>query len=182
MAPIWFDEYHHGFGKSRGVLSLLAPVARLGLAQLVIAWLLLTYAVSRRFGGRVPDEGRVRRSRSEYLSGMASLLGRARAVDLAVAQVRRRFLSDATRVLGLPRDAEEPALLAAAAARGVDPERLRSLLERADKITRDRDRTRQDEALAVARELCEVRSELSLPRSRTRETGEGQGGSQLPDG
>src|SRR5262249_10352959 len=78
---ILFDEVHHGYGEARGVLSLLAPIAQLGLAQLAVAWLLLTYAVSRRFGGKVPDEGRVRRSRSEYLGSMAALLHHARAVD-----------------------------------------------------------------------------------------------------
>jgi hypothetical protein len=164
LAPIWFDEYHHGYGQQRGVLSLLAPIAKVGLAQLGIAWLLLSYAVSRRFGGRVPDEDRVRRSRSEYLGGMASLLARARAVDLAVAQVRRQFLSDAVRALGLPRDVERPVLIQAAAGRGVDPERLRSLLERADKIIEERDRTRQEEALAVARELVQVRQQLAAIR------------------
>jgi hypothetical protein len=143
------------------VLSLLAPIARLGLAQLAVAWLLLVYTVSRRFGGRVPDEGRVRRSRSEYLGSMASLLRRARAVDLAISQVRRQFLSDTHRALGLPRDAEQAALLAAAATRGVDPERLRSLLDRAGRLTESRDRSQQDEALAVARDLARVRRQLT---------------------
>lgn len=159
--PIWFDEYHHGYGQARGILALLAPMARLGLAQLVVAWLLLTYTVSRRFGGRVADESRVRRSRSEYLGSMASLLRRARAVDLAVGQVRRQFLADATRALGLPRDASQPVLLAAATTRGVDAEQLRSLLERADHLARERDRTHQEEALAVARQLVRVRQQLS---------------------
>jgi uncharacterized protein DUF4350 len=161
LTPILFDEYHHGYGAERGVLSLLAPIARLGLAQLAVAWLLLLYTVSRRFGGRVPDEGRVRRSRSEYLGSMTSLLRRARAVDLAVSQVRRQFLNDAHRALGLPRDAEPSALLASAATRGVDPERLRSLLDRAERLTATRDRGQQDEALAVARELARVRRQLS---------------------
>jgi hypothetical protein len=142
------------------VVSLLAPVARLGLAQLVIAWLLLTYTVSRRFGGKVPDEDQVRRSRSEYLGSMASLLHRARAVDLAMKQVRRQFMHDATQALGLPRDTSQRALLAAAATRGVEPERLRSLLERAERLTRERDRTKQEEAVAVARELARIRSQL----------------------
>jgi uncharacterized protein DUF4350 len=164
LAPIWFDEFHHGYGQKRGVLSLLAPIARVGLAQLAIAWLLLAYAASRRFGGRVPDEDRVRRSRSEYLGGMASLLARARAVDLAVAQVRRQFISDAVRALGLPRDAERPVLIQAAAGRGLDPERLRVLLERADRIIDERDRSRQEEALAVARELVQVRQQLAAGR------------------
>jgi hypothetical protein len=163
LAPIWFDEYHHGYGQREGILSLLAPVARLGLAQLAVAWLMLAYAVSRRFGGSVPDEGRVRRSRSEYLGGMSSLLGRARAIDLAVAQVRRQFTSDAVRVLGLPRDVQEPVLIAAAAARGIDAERLQSLLQRADAVTRSHDRKHQAEAFAIARELAQLRKELSSP-------------------
>src|SRR5205807_8532164 len=91
--PVFFDEYHHGYGAERGILSLLAPIARLGLAQLAVAGLLLLYTVSRRFGRLLPEEGRVRRSRSEYLGSMASLLPRARAVGLAVSQVRRQFLA-----------------------------------------------------------------------------------------
>jgi hypothetical protein len=163
LNTVWFDEYHHGYGQRQGVLSLLAPVARLGLAQLLVAWLLLTYSVSRRFGGRVPDEGRVRRSRSEYLGGMASLLGRARAIDLAVGQVRRQFISDAVRVLGLPRDVQEPVLIAAAAARGIDAGRLQSLLQRSAAVTRSHDRKHQAEAFAMARELAQLRKELSSP-------------------
>jgi hypothetical protein len=161
LLPVWFDEYHHGHGQGRGVLSLLAPIARLGLAQLVAAWLLLTFAASRRFGGRVPDEDRVRRSRSEYLSGMASLLRRARAVDLAAAQVRRQFLNDAVRALGLPRDTNEEALLAVAPSRGIDAERLRSLLARVDRLAQGPNRGHQEEALAVARELVRLRRQLS---------------------
>jgi hypothetical protein len=92
---------------------------------------------------------------------MASLLRRARAVDLAMSQVRRQFLNDTHRALGLPRDAEPAALLAAAVTRGVDPERLRSLLERASRLTESRDRSQQDEALAVARELARVRRQLT---------------------
>jgi hypothetical protein len=161
---VWFDEYHHGYGESQGFLSLLAPIARLGLAQLIVAWLLLTYAASRRFGGRVPDEGRVRRSRSEYLGSMADLLRRARATDLAVAQVRRQFLHDVTAALGLPRDPEPAALLAAASTRGVDPERMRALLDRAEQLAASRDQTRPEEALAVARELVRLRQEMSGER------------------
>jgi hypothetical protein len=165
LNAIWFDEYHHGYAEGRGVLSLLAPIARLGLAQLVIAWLLLTYAASRRFGGRVPDEGRVRRSRSEYLGSMAELLRRARATDLAIVQVRRQFLHDVSRALGLPRDPEPAALLAAAGTRGVDPEQLRSLLDRAERLAAHREQTRPEEALVVARELVRLRQAISGQRS-----------------
>jgi hypothetical protein len=161
LPPILFDEAHHGYGEARGVLSLLAPIARLGLAQLVVAWLLLTYAVSRRFGGKVPDEGRVRRSRSEYLGSMAALLHHARAVDLAIAQVLRQFRHDACRALGLPRDVPDETLLTAAGTRGVDPERLRSLLEQAERLAQERNRTKQDEALTLARELVRIRGALS---------------------
>ena len=161
LTPVLFDEYHHGYEETRGVLSLLAPIARGGLAQLVVAWVLLRYAVSRRFGGRVPDEGRVRRSRSEYLGSMASLLRRARAADLAAAQMRRQFLHEITLALGLPRDAEPGVVITAAGARGVDPERLRALLDRAERLAGDRDHTRPEDALAITRELARLRREIT---------------------
>ena len=52
-------------------------------------------------------------------------------------------------------------LLAAAGTRGVDPERLRSLLDRAERLAANREQTRPEEALTVARELVRLRQEIA---------------------
>jgi hypothetical protein len=110
---VTFDEYHHGYGRTPGIMSLIGTSARLGILQLCMAFLLLVFAVSRRFGKPIYlREGA--RYRSEYLSSMSSLLMKARALDVVRRELDRKFREDLCHWLGLPPDAGADSILSAA--------------------------------------------------------------------
>ncbi len=110
---VTFDEFHHGYGRTPGIMSLIGTSARLGILQLCMAFLLLVFAVSRRFGKPIYlREGA--RYRSEYLSSMSSLLRKAHAVDVVRRELDRKFKEDLCHWLGLPPDAAIAAILSAA--------------------------------------------------------------------
>jgi hypothetical protein len=161
--PIFFDEYHHGQGGPTGVLSLLPPVARGGLAQVVAGLLLLVFAVGRRFGPMVPAEALERRTRAEYLTAMSLLFRRARALELAAGKLRDETQRDLARGLGLPPAAGPEAIaLAAQEKRGVDAERVRRILEEADLLSVARARhlpIDEGRVLGMAGRLHELRKE-----------------------
>ncbi|MHB0997870.1 MAG: DUF4350 domain-containing protein [Armatimonadota bacterium] len=110
---VTFDEFHHGYGRAPGLMSLIGTSARIGLAQILMAFLLLIFAVSRRFGRPVPlREGG--RQRNEYLTSMASLLKRAHATNIVKQEIERKYLEDIALILGLPPVAEPDLILSAA--------------------------------------------------------------------
>lgn len=159
---VTFDEFHHGYGRRPGILSLIDVPARLGLAQLGLAFLLLLFALAVRFGQPVPLHEE-RRTRSEYLSSMSALLRKGHAVDLARAELGRQFLADAGRVLGLPPGAAPKAVLQAAAARRPNrADTLQRLIEAAAQPPEEG----LDEArlLALARQWHQERKELAKRR------------------
>lgn len=125
---ITFDEYHHGYGETEGITSLIGRPAKLGLAQVLFAFILLVFAASRRFGRPIPlQEGG--RQRSEYLASMASLLRRARATRAVKVELERRFLEDVCQAMGLPPTAEPDLVLRAARRRRPDKaDELRRLI------------------------------------------------------
>lgn len=97
---VTFDEFHHGYGSEKGIMSLLGTPARLGLAVIALAFLLLVFAASRRFGRPVPlMEGA--RQRGEYLSSIASLLRKAHSTDLVRKELGQRFLADVAQSVGV---------------------------------------------------------------------------------
>jgi Domain of unknown function (DUF4350) len=161
--PVYFDEYHHGQGGPTGVLSLLPPVARGGLAQIVFALLLLVVAVARRFGPMLPAEALERRTRAEYLTAMSLLFRRARALELAAGKLRDEAQRDLARGLGLPPAAGADAIARAAhEKRGVDADRVRRTLEEADMLSVARARhlpIDEGRVLALAAKLHELRKE-----------------------
>ena len=116
---ITFDEYHHGYSSGEGIMSLLSKPAKLGLGLLGVAFLLLLFSVSRRFGRPIElKEGA--RQRGEYLSSMSSLLHRAKATDLVRKELGKKFLADAAAVLGLAPNAGLDQILQAATVRCPD--------------------------------------------------------------
>lgn len=95
---IIFDEFHHGYGKQKGIASLIGPSAKLGLAQLALAFLILVFSSAHRFGRPIPlMEGT--RQRGEYLSSMAALLHKARAFDLVREELGKKFIKDLADIL-----------------------------------------------------------------------------------
>lgn len=116
---ITFDEFHHGYGRAPGLMSLIGTSAKIGLAQILFGFILLVFAVSRRFGRPIPlREGT--RERSEYLSSMASLLKRAHATGIVRQELERKFLEDIAVVLGLPPIAEPDIILSTAISKRPD--------------------------------------------------------------
>lgn len=152
-----FDEYHQGYGRAPGITSLLGLPARLGLAQMAMAFLLLVFAVSRRFGRPIPLRESARQ-RSEYISSMSSLLRRARAGKLVRLELGRKFREDAAVLLGLPPTAEDEAILEAAMRRRPEKsEALRELLTAASRLDADMD---EGTLLALTGRWHDMRKEL----------------------
>jgi hypothetical protein len=166
--PVYFDEYHQGHGAQGGLLSLLPPVARAGLFQVLVGLLLLVFAVSRRFGPIVTTETPERRTRAEYLAAMTTLFRRARALELTAGKLKIETQRELARGLGLP-PAARPEEIARAAQekRGIDGERILRTLEEADLLSVARARhlpIDEHRVLALAAKLHELRKEcLRLP-------------------
>jgi len=171
---ILFDEYHHGYGERRSLLSLLPPLARLGLLQLVVALMLLLFSVGRRFGAPVTVEEQ-KRVRGEYLSAMSILLRRAGAVDLAADRLKERFRRDLAAASRLPHNASEQELARAAeASKGVPGERVLRLFSACEQVKTARvprrkpaeevvssagGRSQERRLLMIAKEIREVMDE-----------------------
>lgn len=162
--PIYFDEYHQGRAGRGGPLGLLAPVARFGVAQIVLALLLLVLAVAWRFGPALPVEALERRSRAEYLAAMTGLFRRARALELVAAKLGEETRRELARGLGLPPSARPEAIAAAARTkRGVEEGRVREILAEADALAAARARQiplDERRVHAAAQRLHDLREEL----------------------
>jgi len=112
--PIIFDEYHHNYGAGASLWSVAPMLTRLGILQLAIAFLLLLLTLAWRFGAmQLPMEERFSRSRAEYLTSMADLLGRVRATHVVVRRLRARLGRALGRRLGLPVNASPRQLIEA---------------------------------------------------------------------
>ena len=154
---VTFDEYHHGYGEGEGIMSLIGIPAKLGLLEIGIAFLLLVFASSRRFGRPNPlMEGA--RQRGEYLSSMASLLRKAQATDLVRAELGGRFLADIAVAVGVAPGSNVDVILSAAQQRY--PEKIAVLVELCEAAVSG-DSVRGEAAiLAMARRWHKMREEL----------------------
>jgi hypothetical protein len=153
--PVYFDEYHQGYGENT-LWALLPSLGRFAVLQFALAALVLLYARSRRFGRIVPlDRGP--RQRSEFLSTMTAVLRRGQATRLVVRTARDALLTRLRQQLGLPPEAEESLVLAAArrvhAARA---EKLGAALEHAAQALALPGGPSEGRALEVVRELDEA--------------------------
>jgi len=150
--PIYFDEYHHGFGE--GVVWGLLPLpVKVMLAQLLLAFLVLAYARSRRFGRIIPL-GSGPRERSEFLGTMTALLRKGGATRLALRTAHDGAVHRLRQQLGLPAEADGEEIARAAAR--VNPEsrgKLKSALERAQAALTSTDEVPESRAMTLIREL-----------------------------
>lgn len=160
---VLFDEYHHGYGERRSLLSLLPPTAKLGLLQIGIAVGMLLFSLGKRFGAPVAGaEGR--RVRGEYISAMSLLLRRAGASDLVLGRLEERFRRDVARATGLrPSADEEEVARVAEAVRGVPREKVEGLFS-ACKQTRGKGPAEEERLLRIARRMREVVAECQRRR------------------
>lgn len=155
---VTFDEFHHGYGRGEGIMSLITGPARWGLAEILVAFVLMIFATSRRFGVPINLREGIRQ-RGEYLGSMSSLLRRAKATDIVRKRLGRRFMEEAARAVGLPPNSSADDIVAAAEQRRPDiAGELRKLVIEAASVN-----AREDEAnvLALARAWHKMRKELT---------------------
>jgi hypothetical protein len=123
-----FFETYHGYGASSGIDAI--PVAwDAALAFGALAVLVFMLARVRRFGPPEPDARDLPPPRVEYVDAIASVLARTpdrrAAVDRLRREVRRRVASAA----GLPPDADDAAVAAAATRLGLAADEIASVLQ-----------------------------------------------------
>lgn len=155
---VLFDEYHHGYGARETLWSVAPNPVRFGLMQCAVALFLAVFSLSRRLKAPVPLPGE-ERSRAEYLTSMATLLQRARATGVALAQARREFASQVSRRFGLPGDASTQTLAAVLRERNpLVATRVEATLKRADSLIAQ-GRPPVEQALSAVQALFELRKE-----------------------
>jgi hypothetical protein len=155
---VTFDEFHHGYGTGKGIMSLIDTPARLGLLVIALAFLLLFFSASRRFGRPIPlVEGA--RQRGEYLASIASLLRKARAHDLVRRELGQRFLADAAMAVGVEPGSHVEVILVAA--HKLHPDKINALTELCHAATSGEGVEDEAATLAMARRWHKMREDLT---------------------
>ncbi len=155
---VTFDEYHHGYGGQKGIMSLIDLPAKIGLGVIAVAFILLVFSASRRFGKPIPllEEGR---QRGEYLSSMSALLRRGRATELVRQELGQRFLSETAIAVGVAPESKVDTIILAAEKRYPDKVAvLRELCEAAVSNAPVNDETA---ILTMARRWHKMKEELT---------------------
>jgi len=117
-----FLESYHGYGRSSGLRAL--PLAwMLLLSGLALAGLVYLVARGRRLGPPEVTERELPPPRREYVDSLAGVLARTTREE-AVAPVRRSAREALLRRAGLPTDAGDDAVRAAARRFDIDPNTL----------------------------------------------------------
>jgi hypothetical protein len=154
-APVFFDEYHNGYGEN--ALWTLVPLpVKLALAQALLAILVVMYGASRRFGAVVPlDRGR--RQRSEFLGTMTALLRKGQATRLALRTARDAATRQLRVEFGLRPEAGASELVQAASrVRSDRSEKLGAALRQCDQALQSRATLSEARAIALVRQLDEA--------------------------
>ncbi|MGQ9732391.1 MAG: DUF4350 domain-containing protein [Candidatus Zipacnadales bacterium] len=126
---LYFDEYHHGFGKRSEALVVVDP-APLYRALFVVAFGMALFLSGRaiRFGAAVPAFTARRRTALEYVEALAGLLHRGQAYAWALTKIATAFRHRLAAQMGLASSAPPTALTAALAQRrGISEDRLLEL-------------------------------------------------------
>ena len=123
-----FDEWSHGYAAGDSWWSILPRPFQAGLIVIAGALLLLVIGAAARFGpvARLPDAAE--RTSAEYLTSMALLYERGRAVRTALADLADGCIRDVAVALGLPESAA-PRAIAARAGAGEDDARGEAIME-----------------------------------------------------
>jgi len=154
-APVFFDEYHNGYGEN-ALWAFVALPLKVALGQALLALLLVMYTASRRFGAVVPLE-RGRRQRSEFLGTMTALLRKGQATRLALRTACDAATQQLRLELGLWRESGSPELVQAA--RRVAPggsEKLDAVLRQCEEALAGRATLSEARAIALVRQLDEA--------------------------
>jgi Domain of unknown function (DUF4350) len=126
--PVTFVESVHGYGAASGLGALPTSWRAAGVIGMVAA-LVLLWARGRRLGPPEDEARPLPPPRRDYVVALAGALARTRRPAEALAPLQDSARRRLARSAGLAPDADETALRAAAAARGV-PEGLTSALFR----------------------------------------------------
>ena len=162
---VLFDEYHHqssDFGDGPSLWDILGRPAQLAAVQLLLAALVLVWAVGVRFGTPVPlNRGSVRNS-AEYVRSLATLYWRAGASVTALETVYRQFLRDLTSRLALGSDASLEEVATLAARRGnINVEELRHVLAGCENAI-DTGKVSEGELLDLVRRMDRIRKDTGI--------------------
>jgi hypothetical protein len=162
---VLFDEYHHQTGDFSGGPSLwdaLGRPAQLALVQLILAALVLVWAVAIRFGTPIPLLQGVKRNTAEYVESLAMLYWRAGASGTALETVYRQFLRDLTSKLALGSDASLEEVAELAARRGqINVGELRHVLAACENAI-DTGRINEVELLDLVRRMDRIRKDTGI--------------------
>lgn len=155
---VTFDEYHHGYGGQKGIMSLIDIPAKIGLGVIAVAFLLLVFSESRRFGKPIPllEGGR---QRGEYLSSMASLLKRGRATELVRKELGQRFLNEVAIAVGVTPGSKVDIIISAAEKRY--PDKLAVLRELCEAAVSNVPTNDETAILTMARRWHKMKEELT---------------------
>ncbi len=107
-APIFFDEYHHGYGVDTVSPSLWRAIGSVGHGILfygLAVFVLIVLNLNRRFGTPQPRQDETYVQTMDYVTSMGALYRRARATDLPIEILYRDLVRILTRRLDLPPDA-----------------------------------------------------------------------------
>lgn len=124
-----FDEFHHGY-HDMAQEPLFSRFTWFGVWQALVALALWLIFRAVRFGQIRPPVRRPR-ERTEYVSALARLLGKADAHELARRTLGARFLQELSRELGAAPSASAENLARRAERRGADAERVKALVDAA---------------------------------------------------
>jgi hypothetical protein len=153
--PVYFDEYHHGYGENLWWTLASLPV-KLAAAELLLALLVVMYSYSRRFGPVVPlDRGR--RQRSEFLGTMTALLRKGQATRLALRTACDGASQRLRTELGLAPDAGAAEIeQAASRLRPQAADKLATALRQCRSALDGRETLTEARAVALVRQLDEA--------------------------
>lgn len=163
--PIFFDEYHHGFGQSRNLWAMTGPRVKRSLAIFAAALALAVYGQGRRFGAvRALPESDARRPAIEFVEAVGRLYRRAGAADVALQITIDSFLQRLQARLAVG-DVLSPSLTSiVAASAGQEAARtLERCLAVRSRLSAGY-RPSEQELLSITRDLQQMEKELRLGR------------------
>lgn len=165
-APVIFDEYHHGSGRTQtgmGILttSLLETSAGWSILCLFAAGILLLMLQGRQFGSRLPlYQDRRRRSKTEFIESLGATYRAAGARRFCLQMIDHWFRRRLAASFGLPANADSRTL-ASAAARGDSQlqDRITRTLDECEEQLRQ-ERLAETSFLKLTRQLKAIEGEV----------------------
>ena len=127
-ASIAFDEWSHGHVTGDNWWSVLPRPLQLALVAIALVLVALAVGTALRFGPVAPVADESERTSAEYLTSMAVLYQRGRAVRAALVEMADACLRDVSQALGLPEGASARAI-ALRAGSGASDERSEAVME-----------------------------------------------------